>query len=96
MKIISLNEKNKPETSIVERDLRGGTFETAFVLLSKGEYVARVTHKQNLNGKKSPIHVDLEFDSKTFKKTYRFLPQNPCIAKANIFFSEINEAMSTR
>ena len=76
LEIIRLNGKKKSEELIVESDLRGGSWESAFTILPKGKYIARVRHKQNLDGKKKATRFDLEFDSKTFKET-SVVPNDP-------------------
>ena len=80
LEIIRLGGKKKSEELIVESDLRGSSWESAFAILPKGKYVARVAHKQNLDGKKAATHFNLEFDSKTFKKT-SVVPNDPLFPK---------------
>ena len=80
LEIIRLGGKKQPEELIVESDLRGGSWESAFAILPKGKYIARVTHKQNLDGKKAATHFDLKFDSKTFKKS-SVVPNDPLFSK---------------
>ena len=59
LEIIRLNGKKKSEELIVESDLRGGSWESTFTILSKGKYIARVRHKQNLDGKKKATRFNL-------------------------------------
>ena len=80
LEIIRLGGKKKSEALIVESDLRGRWSESVFAILPKGKYVARVTHKQNLDDKNSVTKFDLIFDSKTFKKT-SVVPNDPLFSR---------------
>lgn len=80
LQIIELGKKKKSEKVIVESDLRGTDSEHVFAILPKGNYVARLNHKQNLDRKKTAVPFKLEFDTKTFKKE-SIVPDDPLFSK---------------
>ena len=80
LQIIELGKNKKSEKIILESDLRGTSSESVFAVLPKGNYVARLNHRQNLDGKKIAVPFKLEFDTKTFKKT-SVVPNDPLFSK---------------
>lgn len=80
LQIIESSKKKKSEKVIVESDLRGIHSESVFAILPKGNYIARLNHKQNLDGKKTASPFKLEFDTKSFKKT-SVVPNDPLFSK---------------
>jgi len=80
LQIIELGKNKKSEKIIIESDLRGTSSESVFAILPKGNYVARLNHRQNLDGKKIAVPFKLEFDTKTFKKT-SVVPNDPLFSK---------------
>ena len=82
LQIIELGKNKKSEKIIVESDLRGTSSESAFAILPKGNYIARLSHRQNLDGKKTAVPFKLEFDTKTFKKS-SVVPNDPLFSNDN-------------
>ena len=80
LEILRVNQKKKTEQLVVESALRGAGFELAFAILPKGNYIARLRHKQDLDGKNTASKFNLEFDSKTFKKI-SVVPNDPFFSR---------------
>jgi len=76
LEIIRTDNKTNSEELVIESDLRGAFSESAFAILPKGQYIARISHKQNLDGKNNSTKFKLEFDAKTFKQT-SVVPNDP-------------------
>ena len=72
LEIIRLGAKRKPEELIVESDLRGSSWENAFAVLPKGNYITRVTHKQNLDSKRGATNLTWNLILKHLKKHQLF------------------------
>ena len=80
LQLIESGKKKKTERVIFESDLRGTSAELLRAVLQKGNYIARLNHKQNLDGQKTASPFKLEFDTKTFKQT-SVVPNDPLFYK---------------
>jgi len=80
LQLIESGKKKKTERVIFESDLRGTSAEVLRAVLQKGNYIARLNHKQNLDGQKTVSPFKLEFDAKTFKQT-SVVPNDPLFHK---------------